>query len=50
MKTYLKKSEYHFLVEITPIENAIYPYKTALSKISEEFFRNEIVKSTNLVF
>ena len=32
MQTLFKKLEYHFLVENTKIENAIFPYKTALSE------------------
>ena len=30
-KTFFKKLEYRFLVESTKIENASFPYKTALS-------------------
>ena len=32
MKTFFKKLEYCFLVESTKIENATFPYKTALSE------------------
>ena len=32
MKTFLKNLVYHFLVESTKIENATFPYKTALSE------------------
>ena len=31
-KTFFKKLEYHFLVESTKIENASFPYKTAISE------------------
>ena len=31
-KTFFKKLEYHFLVETTKIENALFPYKTAISE------------------
>ena len=31
-KTFFKKLEYRFLVESTRIENATFPYKTALSE------------------
>ena len=31
-KTFFKKLEYRFLVESTKIENASFPYKTAISK------------------
>ena len=32
MKTFFKKLEYRFLVESTKIENASFPYKTAISE------------------
>ena len=32
MKTVFKKLEYRFLVESTKIENALFPYKTAVSE------------------
>ena len=32
MKTCFKKPEHHFLVENAKIENATFPYKTALSE------------------
>ena len=32
MKTFFKKVEYCFLVEITEIENKLFPFKTALSE------------------
>ena len=32
MKTFLKKLEYHFLVESTKTENASFPYKTTTSE------------------
>ena len=32
MKTFLKKLEYCLLVETTKIENASFPYKTAMSE------------------
>ena len=31
-KTFFKKLEYYFLVESTKIENASFPYKTAISE------------------
>ena len=31
-KTFLKKLEFRFLVESTKIENALFPYKTAISE------------------
>ena len=34
MKTFFKKLEYHFLVESTKIENAPFPYKTAISEVN----------------
>ena len=32
MKTFFKKLQYRFLVERTNIENASFPYKTAISE------------------
>ena len=32
MKSFLKKLEYHFLVERTKIEKSSFPYKTAISE------------------
>ena len=32
MKTFFKKLEYRFLVESTKTENALFTYKTAISK------------------
>ena len=32
MKTFFKKLEYHFSVESAKIENASFPYKTAISE------------------
>ena len=32
MKSFLKKLEYHFLVERTKIEKSSFPYKTAMSE------------------
>ena len=32
MKTFFKKLEYRFLVEITKIENASFTYKTTISE------------------
>ena len=32
MKTFFEELDYRFLVESTKIENAIFPYKTALSE------------------
>ena len=35
-KTFFQKLEYRFLVESTKIENAIFPYNTALSEPNVE--------------
>ena len=44
-ENFFKKIEHRFLVEITAIENAIFPYKTALSEIKAKTNRMEITKS-----
>ena len=38
-KTFFKKLEYRFLVESTKIENASFPYKTAISEASVKTIR-----------
>ena len=35
-KTFFKKLEYRFLVESTKIENASFPYKTAISEANDK--------------
>ena len=35
-ETLFKKLEYHFLVESTKIENASFPYKTAISEANDK--------------
>ena len=44
-KTILKL-EYHFLVEITKIENASFPYKTAMSEANIKTNRMESARQT----
>ena len=46
-KTFFKKLEYRFLVESTKIENASFPYKTALSKTNVKTNRTESAQWTN---
>ena len=38
-KTFFKILEYHFLVESTKIENASFPYKTALLEVNAKTIR-----------
>ena len=47
-ETLLKKLQYHFLVESTTIENATYPYKTALSEANVKTNRMGSAKWTYL--
>ena len=57
-QTFFKKLDYHFLVESTKIENALFPYKTALSKDnvktnrmgSTKWTYNEVLPLTTLFF
>ena len=42
-KTFFKKLEYHFLVEITKMENSSFPCKTAISKAN--FKTNKMVST-----
>ena len=46
MKTFFKKLEYRFLVESPKIENAPFPYKTAISEASVETSRTVSTKWT----
>ena len=45
-KTFLKKLEYHFLVETTKIESTSFPFKTALSEANVKTNRMESTKWT----
>ena len=45
-KTFFKKLEYRFLVESTKIENASFPYKTAISEVSVKTSRMVCTKWT----
>ena len=45
-KTFFKKLEYHFLVESTKIENASFPYKTAISEANVKTNKMVTVKWT----
>ena len=45
-KTFFKKLEYRFLIESTKIENALFPYKTAMSEANVKLNRMVSTKST----
>ena len=45
-KTFLKKLDYRFLVETTKIENASFPFKTALSETNVKTHRMTTTKWT----
>ena len=45
-KTFFKKLEYRFLVESTKIENASFPYKTAISEANVKTNRMVSIKWT----
>ena len=47
-KTFFKKLEYHFLVENTKIENASFPYRTALSEANVK--TNRMVTTKERIF
>ena len=47
-KTIFKKLEYHFLVEKTKIENASFPYRTALSEANVK--TNRMVTTKERIF
>ena len=58
-KSFFKKLEYHFLVESTKIENASFPYKTAISDeayvkttrmVSGPITKNGVLLVTTLLF
>ena len=46
MKNFFKKLEYCFLVESTKIENASFPYKTAISEVNVKTDRTVTTKWT----
>ena len=45
-KTFFKTLEYHFLVESTKIENALFPYKTVTSEVNDKTNRMVSTKLT----
>ena len=45
-KTFFKKLEYRFLVEVTKIENTSFPFKTALSEANVKTYRMATAKWT----
>ena len=48
MKTFFKKLEYCFLVELTKIENTSFPFKSALSEANVKTNRMATTKWTYL--